>query len=78
MSAPHVSLLLAQQLVNGTSATSKRVEAFTLVRTNHPNAISTSVDEALSATQAAKRAWKLDANGGVTLRFDRKRRSGDL
>lgn len=65
MAAPHVSALLAQQLVNGTSMTTKQVEeAFTLMRTNRINCDKVFCSRGIiNSFYLAKKTGNLDANG---------------
>lgn len=74
MSAPHVSALLAQQLVNGTSITTKQVEeAFTLAGGNRINCDKYFCSRGIiNSFNLAKKAGNLDANGKVTFLRPRK------
>ena len=65
MAAPHVSALLAQQLVNGTSMTTKQVEeAFTLMGTNRIKCDKYFCGRGIiNSFKLAKQAGNLDANG---------------
>ena len=74
MAAPHVSALLAQQLVNGTSITTKQVEeAFTLTGTNRIKCDKYFCGRGLiNSFKLAKQAGNLDANGKVTFLRPRK------
>lgn len=74
MAAPHVSALLAQQLVNGTSMTTKQVEeAFTLMRPNRIKCDKYFCGRGLiNSFNLAKKAGNLDANGRVTYLRPRK------
>ena len=74
MSAPHVSALLAQQLVNGTSMTTKQVEeAFTLMGTNRIKCDKYFCGRGIiNSFKLAKQAGNLDANGRVTYLRPRK------
>ena len=74
MSAPHVSALLAQQLVNGTSITTKQVEeAFTLAGGNRINCDKVFCSRGIiNSFNLAKKAGNLDANGKVTFLRPRK------
>ena len=65
MAAPHVSALLAQQLVNGTSITTKQVEeAFTLMEANRINCDKVFCSRGIiNSFNLAKKAGNLDANG---------------
>ena len=74
MSAPHVSALLAQQLVNGTSMTTKQVEeAFTLMGTNRIKCDKYFCGRGIiNSFKLAKQAGNLDANGKVTYLRPRK------
>ena len=68
MAAPHVSALLAQQLVNGTSITTKQVEeAFTLMRPNRIKCDKYFCGRGLiNSFNLAKKAGNLDANGKLS------------
>lgn len=74
MSAPHVSALLAQQLVNGTSMTTKQVEeAFTLAGGNRIKCDKYFCSRGIiNSFNLAKKAGNLDANGRVTYLRPRK------
>mgnify|MGYP001675508618 CR=1 FL=1 len=74
MAAPHVSALLAQQLVNGTSMTTKQVnDAFTLMGTNRIKCDKYFCGRGLiNSFKLAKQAGNLDANGKVTFLRPRK------
>lgn len=74
MAAPHVSALLAQQLVNGTSMTTKQVEeAFTLMRPIRIKCDKYFCGRGLiNSFNLAKKAGNLDANGRVTYLRPRK------
>ena len=74
MSAPHVSALLAQQLVNGTSMTTKQVEeAFTLAGGNRIKCDKYFCSRGIiNSFNLAKKAGNLDANGKVTYLRPRK------
>ncbi len=74
MAAPHVSALLAQQLVNGTSMTTKQVEeAFTLTGTNRIKCDKYFCGRGIiNSFKLAKQAGNLDANGKVTFLRPRK------
>ena len=74
MAAPHVSALLAQQLVNGTSITTKQVEeAFTLMGANRINCDKVFCSRGIiNSFNLAKKAGNLDANGKVTFLRPRK------
>ena len=74
MSAPHVSALLAQQLVNGTSMTTKQVEeAFTLAGGNRIKCDKVFCSRGIiNSFNLAKQAGNLDANGRVTYLRPRK------
>lgn len=74
MSAPHVSALLAQQLVNGTSITTKQVEeAFTLAGGNRIKCDKYFCSRGIiNSFNLAKKAGNLDANGKVTFLRPRK------
>ena len=74
MSAPHVSALLAQQLVNGTSMTTKQVEeAFTLAGGNRIKCDKYFCSRGIiNSFNLAKQAGNLDANGRVTYLRPRK------
>ena len=74
MSAPHVSALLAQQLVNGTSMTTKQVEeAFTLAGGNRIKCDKYFCSRGIiNSFKLAKQAGNLDANGRVTYLRPRK------
>ena len=74
MSAPHVSALLAQQLVNGTSITTKQVEeAFTLAGGNRIKCDKYFCSRGIiNSFNLAKKAGNLDANGRVTYLRPRK------
>ena len=65
MAAPHVSALLAQQLVNGTSITTKQVEeAFTLAGGNRIKCDKYFCSRGIiNSFNLAKKAGNLDANG---------------
>ena len=65
MAAPHVSALLAQQLVNGTSITTKQVEeAFTLAGGNRIKCDKYFCSRGIiNSLNLAKKAGNLDANG---------------
>ena len=65
MAAPHVSALLAQQLVNGTTMTTEQVyEGFTLMRTNHINCDKVFCSRGIiNSFYLAKKTGNLDANG---------------
>ena len=74
MAAPHVSALLAQQLVNGTSITTKQVErAFTLAGGNRIKCDKVFCSRGIiNSFNLAKKAGNLDANGRVTYLRPRK------
>ena len=74
MAAPHVSALLAQQLVNGTSITTKQVEeAFTLAGGNRIKCDKIFCSRGIiNSFNLAKKAGNLDANGRVTYLRPRK------
>lgn len=74
MSAPHVSALLAQQLVNGTSITTEQVnKAFTLMGTNRIKCDKYFCGRGIiNSFKLAKQAGNLDANGKVTFLRPRK------
>lgn len=74
MAAPHVSALLAQQLVNGTSITTKQVEeAFTLAGGNRIKCDKYFCSRGIiNSFNLAKKAGNLDANGKVTFLRPRK------
>lgn len=74
MAAPHVSALLAQQLVNGTPMTTKQVEeAFTLMRPNPIKCDKVFCSRGIiNSFNLAKKAGNLDANGKVTFLRPRK------
>ena len=74
MAAPHVSALLAQQLVNGTSITTKQVEeAFTLAGGNRIKCDKYFCSRGIiNSFNLAKKAGNLDANGRVTYLRPRK------
>jgi extracellular protease len=65
MAAPHVSALLAQQLINGTTMTTEQVyQAFTLMRTNRIMCDKYFCGRGLiNSFYLAKKAGNLDANG---------------
>lgn len=65
MAAPHVSALLAQQLVNGTTMTTEQVyQAFTLMRTNRINCDKVFCSRGIiNSFYLAKKTGNLDANG---------------
>ena len=65
MAAPHVSALLAQQLINGTTMTTEQVyQAFTLMRTNRIKCDKYFCGRGLiNSFYLAKKAGNLDANG---------------
>lgn len=65
MAAPHVSALLAQQLINGTTMTTEQVyEAFTLMRTNRINCDKVFCSRGIiNSFYLAKKTGNLDANG---------------
>ena len=65
MAAPHVSALLAQQLINGTTMTTKQVEeAFTLMGTNRIKCDKYFCGRGIiNSFKLAKQAGNLDANG---------------
>ncbi len=65
MAAPHVSALLAQQLVNGTTMTTEQVyEGFTLMRTNRINCDKVFCSRGIiNSFYLAKKTGNLDANG---------------
>ena len=69
MAAPHVSALLAQQLVNGTSITTKQVEeAFTLAGGNRIKCDKYFCSRGIiNSFNLAKKAGNLDANGKLAL-----------
>ena len=74
MAAPHVSALLAQQLVNGTTMTTEQVyQAFTLMRTNRINCDKVFCSRGIiNSFYLAKKTGNLDANGKVTFLRPRK------
>ena len=74
MAAPHVSALLAQQLVNGTSMTTQQVErAFTLAGGNRIKCDKVFCSRGIiNSFNLAKKAGNLDANGRVTYLRPRK------
>lgn len=74
MAAPHVSALLAQQLVNGTSMTTQQVErAFTLAGGNRVKCDKYFCSRGIiNSFNLAKKAGNLDANGRVTYLRPRK------
>jgi len=74
MAAPHVSALLAQQLVNGTSMTTQQVErAFTLAGGNRIKCDKYFCSRGIiNSFNLAKKAGNLDANGRVTYLRPRK------
>ena len=74
MAAPHVSALLAQQLVNGTSMTTQQVErAFTLAGGNRIKCDKIFCSRGIiNSFNLAKKAGNLDANGRVTYLRPRK------
>lgn len=74
MAAPHVSALLAQQLINGSTMTTEQVyQAFTLMRTNHINCDKVFCSRGIiNSFNLAKKAGNLDANGKVTFLRPRK------
>lgn len=74
MAAPHVSALLAQQLVNGTSMTTEQVyQAFTLMEANRINCDKVFCSRGIiNSFNLAKKAGNLDANGKVTFLRPRK------
>lgn len=65
MAAPHVSALLAQQLINGSTMTTEQVyQAFTLMRTNHINCDKVFCSRGIiNSFYLAKKTGNLDANG---------------
>ena len=65
MAAPHVSALLAQQLVNGTTMTTEQVyQAFTLMGTNRINCDKVFCSRGIiNSFYLAKKTGNLDANG---------------